>query len=400
MKENIFKNKVVTVTRTPHLFSNKAEEKKLLEKMGATVKDKVTMTVDILIDNEPEKNSGNHKKAVKYGINILNEAEFKELAELILNNLEVTNINSNINEKGYFSLSEEILNNHWMVDIETIDLHNDRIDEIIELAAVHYINGTEVESFDKIICPQKFTSIDDIDNWKLKNLTKTNFTDEEIKNGFPIEQVLVEFLKKIKDTPLIAQNGKRFDFKYLKKNIEYCLNRKLANQEVDMLDISRQALPNLNSYSMDNLCKRFEVVNMQKHRAISDVKAQEEVLQKLQQLVGDNQSPNLKNKPTKRKNKHCKSWGKCKNFGLLGDFNQNELELINCYVAFIGGEIVNINSSKLDRIIVSQEFSNSGKRITPEFLQNEYGMIADPQLAIPMEWLTFKRYANRDMFKF
>jgi DNA polymerase III alpha subunit (gram-positive type) len=83
---------------------------------------------------------------------------------------------------------------------------------------------------------------------------------------------------------LVAHNGIPFDFVFLKELVNNYLlhtNSQLKDVEIfniypkikfiDSLDVARKMVPHLYSYSQKNLCKVFNIVQNNAHRAIGDV---------------------------------------------------------------------------------------------------------------------------------
>ena len=173
--------------------------------------------------------------------------------------------------------------NVFFIDFETTGL-NPYHDEIIEFA----IKQKDTDNFrsnvvrpnkTKVI-PPRITEITNITNdMVFSNLSITSINACELIFTFLKENYSGEgFIY------LIAHNGIPFDFVILKTLIKTYANNidnDVKNIDlfdiypkirfIDSLDVSRKLVKNLNSYSQTNLCKTFNIVQENAHRAFGDV---------------------------------------------------------------------------------------------------------------------------------
>ena len=173
--------------------------------------------------------------------------------------------------------------NVFFIDFETTGL-NPYHDEIIEFAikqkdTENFISNVVRPNKTKVI-PPRITEITNITNdMVFSNLSITSINACELIFTFLKENYSGEgFIY------LIAHNGIPFDFVILKTLIKIYANNidnDVKNIDlfdiypkirfIDSLDVSRKLVKNLNSYSQTNLCKTFNIVQENAHRAFGDV---------------------------------------------------------------------------------------------------------------------------------
>ena len=173
--------------------------------------------------------------------------------------------------------------NVFFIDFETTGL-NPYHDEIIEFAIKQkdtddFISNVVRPNKTKVI-PPRITEITNITNdMVFSNLSITSINACELIFTFLKENYSGEgFIY------LIAHNGIPFDFVILKTLIKTYANNidnDVKNIDlfdiypkirfIDSLDVSRKLVKNLNSYSQTNLCKTFNIVQENAHRAFGDV---------------------------------------------------------------------------------------------------------------------------------
>tara|TARA_B100000949_G_C14212005_1_gene420671 strand:- start:504 stop:1139 length:636 start_codon:yes stop_codon:yes gene_type:complete len=173
--------------------------------------------------------------------------------------------------------------NVFFIDFETTGL-NPYHDEIIEFAikqkdTENFISNVVRPNKTKVI-PPKITEITNITNdMVFSNLSITLINACELIFTFLKENYSGEgFIY------LIAHNGIPFDFVILKTLIKTYANNidnDVKNIDlfdiypkirfIDSLDVSRKLVKDLNSYSQKNLCRTFNIVQENAHRAYGDV---------------------------------------------------------------------------------------------------------------------------------
>ena len=171
--------------------------------------------------------------------------------------------------------------NVFFIDFETTGL-NPYHDEIIEFAikqkdTENFVSNVVRPNKTKVI-PPKITEITNITNDMVFSNLSVNSTNAC--------ELIFTFLKENYSGEgfiyLIAHNGIPFDFVILKTLIKtYANGNDIKNIDlfdiypiikfIDSLDVSRKLVKNLDSYSQRNLCRVFNVVQENAHRAYGDV---------------------------------------------------------------------------------------------------------------------------------
>ncbi len=146
------------------------------------------------------------------------------------------------------------------VDLETSGLSAEK-DRIIEIGAVKY-RGTEV--VDTYSC---LVHLDDRLPERITELT--GITEEMLAQGISEREAILGFLEFAKDCPVLLGHNVAFDYSFLKvAALRYgqtfeCLG-------IDTLLLSRKLHPELNSRTLEAMCKHYEIVQEHAHRAAED----------------------------------------------------------------------------------------------------------------------------------
>ena len=155
----------------------------------------------------------------------------------------------------------ELPSDYIVVDLETTGLDPVHC-EIIEIGAVHVLDGDEVDRFETLIEPSSpLPSI----------ITQiTGLTDAELSGAPTIHQVLPEFLEYIGDAILVGHNV-NFDVNFLyEKTLEHT-GSLLTNSFVDTLRLSRILYPQARSHKLSEMGRICQIPNSHAHRAMADV---------------------------------------------------------------------------------------------------------------------------------
>lgn len=165
----------------------------------------------------------------------------------------------------------EIVESFVCIDLETTGL-NPKKDKIIEIGAVKVMEGQVVDSFETFVNPHR--PLED----RIKELT--GITPDDLADAPDIEQVLPMVLEFLGDHVLLGHSI-LFDYSFLKKA---AVDQKLKFERlgVDTLKIARKHLPDLESRSLDYLCKYYGIPH-KAHRALEDAKATVCLYQKLKE---------------------------------------------------------------------------------------------------------------------
>ena len=180
--------------------------------------------------------------------------------------------------------------NTFYIDFETTGL-NPYHDEIIEFAIKKNNSEFKIENFVKptrtILIPEKITEITGITSDMIFNNVNVISNMKAVENMFTF---LGEHYDGNGYIYLVAHNGIRFDFVFFKELVNnYLLHKNSELKDIkifdiypkiryiDSLDVARKMVPHLYSYSQKNLCKIFNIIQNNAHRAIGDVEDLENI---------------------------------------------------------------------------------------------------------------------------
>jgi len=173
--------------------------------------------------------------------------------------------------------------NRAILDLETSGFSITK-NAIVEIGIVVINKNYEViNSHSKIIKP--YTRPDSIElvSYKDDAMAVHGITMNEINSGYDVIEVL-EHLKSIlveyEVTTLIGHNIKTFDLPRLDYLFKRFTEHELNYIILDTLEEARNKGLNLESYSLDALCKHYGIINNDSHRALGDCFATLELLKK------------------------------------------------------------------------------------------------------------------------
>lgn len=152
---------------------------------------------------------------------------------------------------------------YTVIDIETTGL-DPNYDEIIEIGAARVRNNIVVETFSALIGGQgeDFSISSFIEN--LTGITDSMLSEE----GIPLGDAITSFFDFIGDDILMGHNV-NFDVNFLYDAGVKILDKKLANDFVDTLRLSRQIITELKKHKLSTLAKHFDI-DYTGHRASED----------------------------------------------------------------------------------------------------------------------------------
>jgi DNA polymerase-3 subunit alpha (Gram-positive type) len=134
-------------------------------------------------------------------------------------------------------------------DFETTGLSaND--DEIIEIGAVKYRHGMEVESFQSFVKPKQKVSL------YIKSLT--GITDEHLNDAPNLADILPDFVEFYQDCVLVAHNA-TFDIGFLEKALILLDLPKLNNCVIDTMQLSRVILKERKYHNLGSCARAYYV---------------------------------------------------------------------------------------------------------------------------------------------
>lgn len=167
------------------------------------------------------------------------------------------------------------------VDIETTGLEYLK-EEIIEIAAVRFIDGLEQKHFHMLLRPTQRIP---------PHISRlTGITDEMVEKSPAFQEVAGLFLDFISDDPLVVHNA-NFDIPFLEYHLQKSTLEKfenlpksssvMQNPVYDSLTLARIFLPFQAGFSLAKLAQYFHIEVDHPHRALPDARATGELFLKL-----------------------------------------------------------------------------------------------------------------------
>jgi DNA polymerase III epsilon subunit family exonuclease len=157
------------------------------------------------------------------------------------------------------------------VDVETTGLDAER-DAIVEIGAVRVLGGTVTDEFGTLVS---------IDRPIPREAQRVHRINNSMLAGAPkIGDALSLLWQFAAGGPLVEHSYKAFDVAFL----EHAAGSPLAVPYLNTCTLSRKLFPFHRSHSLEECCKRFVIVNPQKHRALSDARATAHLLIKMLEL--------------------------------------------------------------------------------------------------------------------
>lgn len=165
-----------------------------------------------------------------------------------------------------------------VVDIETTGLTTSS--EIIEVCALHIIDGNVVDKYSSLIdypdrksLPKKIT--------ELTGITLDMMREE----GGYVEDVLLKLKNFIGDKVIICHNAK-FDLGFLIQKMYKYIDSSLSNEFIDTLYISREfLLDEIKNHKLPTIAKHFNIDTTNLHRAEGDCIITYQVYENLKELL-------------------------------------------------------------------------------------------------------------------
>ena len=147
----------------------------------------------------------------------------------------------------------------WVaLDLETTGLSDER-DKIIEVGAVKFRGDEILDTFTSLVNPRR--RLDDF------IVRLTGIAQHEVDRAPEFDAVRRRFADFVGRSPLVGHNLK-FDLGFLANN-----GLLLTNPRCDTWDLAYVLYPRLPEYSLDRLAERFDVKNVNPHRALADAHA-------------------------------------------------------------------------------------------------------------------------------
>lgn len=176
--------------------------------------------------------------------------------------------------------------NRAIIDIETggFSITKNGVCEIGVLIINEYYE--ELTHHYWLIKPYTRPDSDELVSYKEDAMAVNGISMEEIENGFDVATAcfnLFSNLQKFQVKTLIGHNIRLFDFPRIQYISQRFINYDLSVDYdiLDTLEESKKQCLNLESYSLESLCKHFTITNNDSHRSLGDCYATLELLKKL-----------------------------------------------------------------------------------------------------------------------
>ena len=176
-------------------------------------------------------------------------------------------------------------------DLETTGL-DPNYDNVIEIGAIKYKNGKEVDRYQSLIQPYDFDiAFEDDQDYAIRNgekvlyvadyITKlTGITNKMLENAPTFNKVADDILSFFGNAIVFGYNV-NFDINFLYDAIKQFNNSDFQNDYVDVMRLARKVHHNLNHHRLKDMVAFYNIVNEQSHRALGDAKATQDVFEHL-----------------------------------------------------------------------------------------------------------------------
>lgn len=135
--------------------------------------------------------------------------------------------------------------------------------KIVEISAVKFsLNQQETEIFDFLVNPKRKIPADVIEIHGI--------TDDMVETAPDIKTVLSKFIEFCGDDSILIAHNAPFDISFVGCELSRSDLSFGNNPIMDTVNIFKYLYPDLASYSLMNLCKKFKVKQENRHRALSD----------------------------------------------------------------------------------------------------------------------------------
>ena len=168
-----------------------------------------------------------------------------------------------------------MIDSYVVVDVETTGL-NPKKDRLLEIGALKILDGRPAGSFSRLINPRCQVPEQVI---KL-----TGITGRMAAQGHPAGEAVLQFLDFAENLPLVGHHV-IFDYSFIKRAAVNA-GAEFERSGIDTLKLSRRLLPQLESRSLEALCRYFGIYQEKRHRALEDAMATAELFEKFQALSG------------------------------------------------------------------------------------------------------------------
>lgn len=208
---------------------------------------------------------------------------------------------NNRNEKGKSLIA--FPDSYIVIDIETTGLDFE-YSEIIEVAAVRYINKVEADSFVSLIQPTPYYEMGD-GKLELRYVPEfitdlTGITNDMLKTA-PFKSEIISKLMDFIGSDILVGHNIRFDINFLYDAAQQ-EQLVLKNDYIDTLRIARKLYPDMEHHRLSDIAQKLNI-SAPEHRALSDVSTTAQCFSKMVQIIDQNQGREAFIKSFKKKTK-------------------------------------------------------------------------------------------------
>lgn len=353
----------------------------------------VWFSVDSWLLDEEKKNdirfdNVKNRKARHWKVELNYIQDFENNADLIVDTFKSLNFSNIINDESKVELynlksiipfiqkyksnsimSNDIINNYTVIDLETTGLNTNEC-EIIELAAVMIRNNEVFDTFSTLVKP----------NNEIPYIVtqKTNITNEMVEDAPTINDVFEKYLEFIGNDIILGHNIDTFDLPILHRYCKKLSLEPLNNDSLDTLKFARKCDIDVPNYKLTTLTKHFNIEHKDSHRALNDCIANFKCYEILKPKYTGNSKTTSKASQSKTINNNKLS--SCslheeysniseKNIVLTGDFKIGKRNEIKTFLEDNGASVKNSVSGKTNYVIVGSlgsedwKFGNYGEKL-------------------------------------
>jgi len=168
-------------------------------------------------------------------------------------------------------------NCYAVFDLETLVAETMEQRRIIEISALKFVDGKEVDSLQTFVNPGQ--EIDPVTE------NRTHISSIQVADRPPIEAILPQFVAFIGDLPLVAHNGRGFDLPILNHWCRFHGFPEITNNLLDTLDLSLILFPTEPILNLSRMNELLGLAPFPAHRAEADVAALAEIFRHLLQRM-------------------------------------------------------------------------------------------------------------------
>lgn len=183
--------------------------------------------------------------------------------------------------RTFFPFHTDFPDSFIALDFETTGLDPKR-DHIIEVGAIKYINGVEVDTLSQIINPEVEVCHD--------ILQLTGITEQMLESGKPERDVIKQLRDFIGDTELIVAHNAKFDLLFLGYALKRLSLPSWNGKTICTYKLARLIFPSDKRgravrHRLPDVCCYLQIPFNERHRALNDASVTVEVLKKLWPLA-------------------------------------------------------------------------------------------------------------------